>query len=265
MTLKAGEMTYCTGMSNNTLHKYCEQGLLAPVVGRRNERNLEFDPRQVPQSCLIKALREMGISQQQIQDYGQNRTAESTLQMFGEYSGRLSAAIASLQEKLDIMQSYIPLIKEGQAARPGIELRALPGQRVHCSTIKTHNGVKKAAEYLRYACVDIRHSGNAGCPLGFAWNDFSGLLENPNQPAQLVSFDPNGPETRPAGEYMVGTVQNYYGEKHSLPQRMARYAEKNDLEFHGSAYMIYLLDQASVAAPEQYLLQIAVGIRRKEE
>ena len=98
--------------------------------------------------------------------------------------------------------------------------------------------------------------------MGFAWNDFSDLLENQSQPAQLVSFYLNGPETRPAGKHLVGTVCIYYGEKHSLPQRMANHASKNGLELHGPAYAVYLLDETSVAGTEGYLLQIAVGVRR---
>jgi len=261
MTFKSGDMMQCTEVSLGTLYRYCEQGFLAPVAGRKNERFRVFDPRQIPLFYMIKALRDLGIGQQEFLEHGKSRTPESTARMLGDYIERLTAAIASLQEKLDIVSSHAALIEEGRAAKPGIELCTLPEQPIRRSAVRTHSGKIKNAELLRYACGDIRQNGNAGCPLGFAWNDFADLLGDPNQPAQLVSFDSAGPEIRPAGEYLVGTVACYYGEKHALPQRMAAYAKENGLEFHGPAYSVYLIDAVSAAEPERYLLQIAVAVK----
>ena len=119
------------------------------------------------------------------------------------------------------------MLEEGLTAKPGIALRTLPEQPIRRSALKYHSSKVKSAESLRNACGDIRQNGNAGCPTGFAYTDFSDLLGNPNSPAQLVSYDPNGPEIRPAGEYLVGAVSIYYGEKHALPQRIAAYAREN--------------------------------------
>ena len=140
----------------------------------------------------------------------------------------------------------------------------LPEQPIRRSALKYHSTKTKSAEFLRHACGDIRQNGNAGCPMGFAYADFAALLRDPKQPAQLVSFDPKGPEVRPAGEYLIGTVSSYYGEKHALPQRMAAYAKEHGFELHGPAYMVYLLDAASVANQEKYLLQITAAVKRKE-
>jgi len=259
---KSGDMAMCTENSVATINKYCEMGLLAPVANRKSDYVGIFDPRQIPQFYVMKMLRELGLNKQQVLDYGQNHTPETVIGMFSDFDERISEEIAALQKKLDVIQSYLPLIREGHTAKPGIELRGLPEQHIRTSAIKTHNTTTKSAEFLRYSCGDIRQNGNAACPMGFAFNEFLDLLESPNQPAQLVSFDPQGPENRPAGEYLVGTVDCYYGEKLGLPRRMSDYAMQNGLEFHGPAYTVYLLDAVSVMETEQYLLQIAVGVRR---
>ena len=264
MTFRASDMALCADTAISTIGNYCEQGLLAPISGAINDPFRSFDPRQIPQINLIKMLRELGLSQQQFLEYGQNRTPESTARLFDGHAERLAAEIAARQEMLDVLQSYAALIKEGSAATPGIEIRALPEQPIRRSTIKSHSEKKKSTAFLRHACVDIRMNGNASCPMGFVFNEFLDLLENPNQPAQLVSFDPQGPETRPAGEYLVGIVNCYYGERQDLHRRMADYALRNGLEFFGPAYMVYLLDETSVTEPEQYLLQISVEVKRKE-
>jgi len=264
MTFRASDMAICAVIGNATFNRYCEHGLLAPISGTKDDPFRFFDPRQIPQLYLVKMLRDLGLSQEQILEYGQNRTPESTARLFDAHAKRLTAEIGTRQKKLDVLLSYAALIKEGRATKPGIELRALPEQPIRTRAIKNHGEKKKSTEFLRHTCADIRQNGNAGCPMGFAFNEFLDLLENPNQPAQLVSFDPQGPETRPAGEYLVGTMNCYYGEKHSLHRRMSDYALRNGLDFSGPAYMVYLLDETSVIEPEQYLLQIAVEVKRKE-
>ena len=211
---------------------------------------------------LIKTLRELGCSPQQIREYGQNRTPESVLGMLRGYSMRLSGELAELQAKMDMLQSRISLIEEGQAVGPGkIELCTLPAQAIRFSALG-QNGEKNGIERLRRAIGQIRQDGNIGCPLGYAYNSFLEFYEKPEQPAQLLSYDPQGPDIRPAGEYLVGTVSCYYDQTSGLLQRMHAFAARSRLRFHGPAYTIYLLDVASVTQPEQYLLQIAVEVER---
>jgi hypothetical protein len=86
-------------------------------------------------------------------------------------------------------------------------------------------------------------------------------LDDPDRPAQFVSYDPQGIETRPADEYLVGTDFCGYAEKSSLPKRMFDYALHNNLEFIGPAYTVNLFDAASVTEANQFLLQVAVQAR----
>ena len=166
---------------------------------------------------------------------------------------------------MDILQSHITHIEEGAAARPDIELRTLPAQQIRCTMLEHDRTMRKSSEFFRRAYAEILHCGNPGCPLGMAYDDFLALLAHPNQPSQLVSYDPQGPDLRPEGQYLVGTVNCFYNENHGLVQRMSRYAERNNLVFLGPVYSVYLHDAASVTEPEQFLLQIAVGIRRKDD
>ena len=263
MTLKTSDMAICAEVSQFTIRDYGEQGLLGPILRSRNSSYRFFDPRLVPQIYLIRTLRELGCTPQQIRDYGQSRTPEKALEMFRGYRARLSAEIAALQAKMDVLQSHISLIEEGQSVDPGrIELRTLPEEPVRCSALEYHDGKTKNLEHLRRAIGQIRQDGNAGCPLSYAYGSFSELLEKPDQPGQLVSYDPQGPDARPAGEYLVGTVACYYCQTNGLPFRMHAYAARNHLEFCGPVHVVYLLDTASVVEPEQYLLQIAAGVRQ---
>ena len=60
----------------------------------------------------------------------------------------------------------------------------------------------------------------------------------------------------------MGTGIGYYGQMDDLHRRMLDYSLENDLELCGPVYIVYLLDAASVTEAEQYLMQIAVEVRR---
>ena len=267
MTLKTSDLAICAEVSHCAVREYSDQGLLGPIERSQGNSYRSFDLRMIPQIHLIKALREMGSTSQEIKDYGKNRTPETVAAMFRTNSERLAGEIASLQARRDVMETYISFIEEGQAAKPGIELRTLPERRIRYSMLETREGSTKTKniERLRRAYGKIRQDGNTGCPLGYAYETFFDLLERPDQPAQLVSYDPQGSHIRPAGEFMVGTVACYYGEKNSLPQRMFKRALSAELQLFGPAYTIHLHDAACVTKPEQYLLQIAVRVKKSEE
>ena len=263
MNLRTSDLAICTETSAFSIRDYSDQGLLGPVYRAESNNYRFFDPRLIPQVYLLKALREMGFSTQQLAEYGHNRTPEQVCGVLGRRSEQLCREIAHMQASLDMLRSYLSLIQEGRAASPGeIGVRTLPARPVHCSALEGAGGKTSAAQRLRLAFGQIRQHGNAGCPLGFAWHDFFDFLEQPDSPALLVSFDPRGPDARPAGEYLVGTESCYYGQTGRLPRRMFEYALHNGLELAGPAYTVYLLDAASVTGAEQYLLQVAVEVKQ---
>ena len=262
-TLRSNDLAVCTETSTSTIREYCDQGVLGPVPRNQSNQYRSFDLRIIPQVYLVRALREMGFTTQQMKEYSENRSPRRTVEMFRRYSLSLRNKMMEMQALQDMLQSYISLIEEGQSARPGtIEVRMLPALPVRLSYVDTLRGKRKGVVQLCRAHSHIRQRGNAGCPLGFAYGDFYDLLEHPDQPAQLVSYDPNGPDVRAAGEYLVGTGIGYYGQMDDLHRRMLDYSLENDLELCGPVYIVYLLDAASVTEAEQYLMQIAVEVRR---
>ena len=260
ITLRSNDLAVCTETSTSTIREYCDRGLLGPVPRSQPSRYRAFDPRVIPQIYLVRVLREMGFTMQQMKDYGENRSPRRTIEMFRRCSSSLRNKMEEMQVWLDMLESYISLIEEGQAAQPGIELRTLPELPVQLSYIDHLGGKRKEAGELCRAHGHIRQKGNAGCPLGFAYSDFHDLLERSDQPTQLVSYDPKGTDVRAAGEYLVGTETGYYGQTDDLRYRMFDYMQQNNLEPCGTAYVVYLLDAASVTGAEQYLIQIAVEV-----
>ena len=264
ISLKTNDIAICAETATSTVRTYCDQGFLGPVPRSQISRYRSYDPRLIPQIYLVRALRDMGLTNQQLKDYSEHRSPQQTAAMYRRCSASLRNQMAEMQIRLDMLQSYISLIEEGQSAKPGaIEVRALPERPVQLSYIDAIGSKRKDAEQLCRAHSQIRQKGNAGCPLGFAYSDFYDFLENPDQPAQFVSYDPNGPDARAAGEYLVGVEKGYYDQMNGLPKRMFNYALQHNLALCGPAYVTYLHDTASVSDAEQYLVQIAVSVKRE--
>jgi len=261
MTLKTSDMAICAEVSQFTIREYGEQGLLGPIFRSRNNSYRSFDPLLIPQMYLVKTMRELGCTPQQIREYGQSRTPEKVLALFREYGAQLTEEMAALQAKKDVLESRIALIEAGQNTSPGnIELCTLPEQPVRRISLEHFSEKSKSLERLRRAIGQIRQDGNIGCPMGYAYHSYTELMEKPAMPAQIVSYDPQGPDFFPAGDYLVGTVVCYYGQPNGLVRRIQAQAERDNLEFCGPVYSAYLLDVASVTEPEQYLLRIAACV-----
>jgi len=260
MTLKINDMAACSQVSQGTIREYTSCDMLHLAHQDLESSYRFYDPRSIPQMYLCKFLWGMGFSLSQIKEMCRARTPAATLERFGALSSQLREKLNLYQAQLDMLQSHISLIEQGLTAVPGeIAQRTLPSLPVRFSPLAAHSG--KESQRLCRAHEAIRSGGNPGCPMGYAYDSFSDLFESSPLPAQLVSYDPHGPDTRPAGAYLVGTAACFYSEESGLPRRMTRHAYENGLELCGPVYTVYLFDAACAASPEQYLLQIAAQYR----
>jgi DNA-binding transcriptional MerR regulator len=267
LNLKTGDVAICADTSVFTIREWSDWGLLGPVLRMEGSRYRLFDPRVVAVVCLWKTLRNLGMSPQQLREIGQSRTPETTRKLVPEFRGKLQAEIAHMQCSADMLQSFTDHIEEGQAARPdGIGVHTLPAQPISVCTLgqfgSASGGKTDETERQRWAIGQLRPQNKNACsPLGFAYNSFTDLLERQHQPAKFISYDPQGKDARPAGEYLVGTEHCCYEQMSAIPERMAEYAQRNGLEFTGPAYTTSLLGAESVTTREQFVYQAVIMVQ----
>jgi hypothetical protein len=116
--------------------------------------------------------------------------------------------------------------------------------------------------FMKFCHVAHENKINLHYPIGGYYEDMDAFLAAPAQPTRFFSLDPHGDGKRGAGQYLVAHNEGYYGEFKDLPQRMTAYAQKNALSFRGPVYIIYLLDEISMADHNDYLSQIVVGVAK---
>ena len=257
MYLRTRDAARCAEISPYVVREYSDAGLIASARDAGNNYRW-IDMRAVPQVHLWQTLQRLGYSMGRLREIGRNRSPENALELFESSDAQLETMVSQLRARQDMLRSYCALIREGLEAQPGaIEVRALPARPVNCAPL-----AGGGFEPLCGTLGQIGRQGNGSCPLGLAYGNFNSLLNYPEHPAQLVSFDPRGADVRPAGEYLVGTEQCGYGEMGELARRMDCYARQRGLAFRGPAYAVYLFDEACVANPENCLLQIAVEVKQ---
>ena len=233
------------GVNRYSLHYWDEIGLLIPAGRNAPRGHRYYSSDQIAAVHLIQALSSLGIPLNSMKDLGKNRDQMHTL--FCDCEERLGVKISELQDRQEQMRGYAAQfeIEDSRADPPcEIEVRGLPEQAMHCAQLKG-----------RYSGPAMQ-SGKKDGPAGYAFNEIYDLLEAPDRPARLVTFDPQGPKLRPAGEYLVGTVQCAFGEMNGLARRMLEYAMNNGLEMQGPAYVFYRHD----AECGSYALQVTVGV-----
>ena len=265
MDLRTVDVAICTEVSTSYVRELSNLGLLGSIARQGSGNRRFFDPRVVPIAYLWKTLRNMELlSAQQMEEIGAKRKPETSKALFTQLKEKLGMEILYLQSSYDMLDSYITLIEEGQSVVPGeIEVRTLPERAISYSHLEHINGRRKGIEHHRFAIGQLRRSNSAYFPTGYAYNTFYDLMEKPDSPTHLVSYDPQGTCILPAGTYLVGHETKGYDGKSDLHQRMYHYAMDHKLEFCASAHVMCLLDAASVTS-DQFLFQTMVLVRKNE-
>jgi len=240
------EFAELSGVKPSALRYWDELGVFSPAWRNEHTGYRYYSPEQITAVGFFKTLGSLDIPLKNMADVSDPRS------LFRLCDEQISTKISELRVRRDVLRSYAALLEEGQAVQPGeIEVQTLPARPIHRIPLGGRKGAYDGLCRLR----------DNGSPLGYAYRGFDDLLDCPEEPAQIVVFDPHGSELRPAGGYLVGTVRNCYGGATDLARDMVEYAQDNGLEFIGPAYMIYLLDAAGTAGAEEYLLQVSVAVK----
>ena len=253
--LSIKEFAEICDVKQSALRYWDEIGLLPPAWRNTQTGYRYYAPEQMMTVNLTKLLVSLDIPLSRIAEMKETGRQQQVLELLSLCDKKMEEKIREMRSRKDVLRSYVSLIEECRAAGPGkIELRQLAERPIQ--RIPIANGDKGLRDSFRQA-------QGSDSPMGYAYPDLNALLETPDQPAQLVSYDPRGPDVRPAGQYLVGTARCPYGRNSGLAQRMHSYARQNRIEFRGPAYAVYLPDKAGATEPEQYLLQVAVRVKKE--
>jgi DNA-binding transcriptional MerR regulator len=261
---KTKEFANIVDLAVHVLRYYDKLGVFVPDKhGSEFENNYRYySPIQITAFKMVRVLTEIGVKLKTIKPLTQKRTPDKMLKQLRKSKTELEDRIRFSQEAYSVASTFIDLIFEGiSAMEDEITVAEMPEKRIILGDKTDHaDKIGIIGEYVRFCSTQHKKMTIASFPVGGYWESMAAYSDEPSHPMRFFSLDPKGQDQKDAGLYLIGYTRGYYGQVHDLPQRMEAFAKKNGLVFSGPVYNLYLLDEISIADPNNYLLQVSASV-----
>jgi len=260
--LSISEFSDWTGIPRSALIYYDKAGLFRPAY--RGENNYRYYTYlQTITVNLINTLKSIGVPLETISALMRNRTPEDLLELLSKKERDIEQEIERLQEAKKVISVFNNHIRKGLTAESEcISVTYLESESFTLGPINDYSGDDTFYNAFQRYCSDLEEKGgNLHYPMGGWWDSMEEFLKNPVRPSRFYLVDPDGRRHKNAGRYLIGYNRGFYGEIGDLPERMMEYACKNNLEFAGPMFNIFILDEISVLNHENYLMQASVQLK----
>ena len=211
-------------------------------------------------------LSKVGVPLATIAEMHKHRTPQSVLALLTQQENKLDAQLYALQTAYSIIHTYRNTIEAGIAAADEREISTRNLDEAHIILGQVNNFSGEANFYgpfMRFCNMAGANKIDLHYPVGGYYENMQVFLDTPSEPTRFFSLDPRGNSKRKAGLYLVAYNKGYYGEFGDLPQRMLAHAQAHGLSLSGHLFILYLLDEISLADHNEYVSQIMVGVSKK--
>jgi Predicted transcriptional regulators len=252
-----------TGIKQSVLRYYDEIGLLNPALRGENGYRY-YSCQQIITVNLINVLASLDIPRKKIIELEQSRTPKSILKLFANQETILNEQLRQISNSYSIIHTFRDLIEEGLSADIST-IQECTAKSTPITLGLTNHFLENEQFYhtfIEYCAYAKKCGVNLSYPIGGYYKNFGSFTQSPAQPDNFFSLNPFGNAEKPAGNYLVGYAQGYYGEMGDVPQRLYDYAKLHNLNLTGSVYVIYLQDEICLSDTKQYLAQISVRIKK---
>jgi len=260
--LTSGEFSQMTGVPVSTLIYYDRKGLFHPA--KRGENDFRYYSYfQMITIKLINVLKTCGVPLKTIKAVMKDRSPEVLLELLLKKEKEIPKELERLHEAIKVIHVFANNLCEGLSAETDhITTKFRTEERYSLGIENDFSGDETFyGGFIRY-CRDAKKKGRNMCyPVGGWWSSMDAFMKNSVRPERFFSLDPDGEHRKPAGRYLIGNTQAFYGEINDLPEKIIKYAAENNLKFDGPVFNIFLLDEISTLNPDQYLLQASVMVK----
>jgi len=260
--LSISEFAEWTGIPRSALIYYDEAGVFHPAHrGKNNYRYYTYY--QTITVNLINTLKSLDVPLHTIGVLMKERTPEILLEVLSQKEREIACDVKRLQDAEKIIHVFNDHIRKGLAAESGhVSVSYLEGGAFSLGPPNEFTDDETFYGAFRRYCHDLKEkAGNLSYPIGGWWRCMDDFLLDPVRPSRFFSVDPTGRQHKPAGRYLSGYTQCFYGNVNDLPERMVAYARENNLVFNGPMFNVFVLDEVSTLEPSRYLLQATVMVK----
>ena len=260
--LSVKEFSSLTGIEESTLRYWDRIGLFRPAMRHEDNNYRLYTLEQVVSVNFVTVMSSLKLPLKTIGQSRDARSPEKIISLLEQQEFEIDREVARLQEIHSTIHTLRDIFRQGLEATPGqIGVRHLEKMELVMGPENAYSPGELFYKALMDYCKQAKHHRvNPFKPIGGYHDDLQHYMENPARPQRFFSVDPAGYDCRPAGDYLVGHVQGYYGQMGGLPEQMAAYAQKHGLACEGPVYVVYLLDDICMQNSAEYLAQVCVRI-----
>ena len=237
---KINEIARLYGIGVDSLRYYEKLGILKP---RRDTNGYRlYNLKDMYKLNVIRDLRRLDFSMQQIKDYLEGQTVDHTLALLRQEQALVQAQIQELQTKARLLQRRIAALTEARSIVPGaITLRTLP-QRP-CVQFSAHITRDEEMDFVMKK-LHRKHEDNV-------YDAVFSVLEEDAADYDFVL---------PAGVYLSYFYQGSYQQNRSRVQEVLAYAASHGLTLAGTPFELYEIDNRDTVQEAEFLTEIQVAI-----
>lgn len=261
------EFAYLSGIPRKTLIFYDQIGLLRPEYTTENGYR-HYSYRQLETASVISALRETGMPLKEIKDYLDQRNPDNFIRLFTRQRDNVTQKIEYLRNVRDMIDFRLDAAQRSKHIHMDeIVLQRRPSECLLLGPpVPEIETLRESWYYLADFYEYCYRRGVAyGLPAGALLRNHELLAGNWYNPAHYYYRLPErehaqGNASTPAGWYLTGWAYADYGKTAPLYEKLFAYAQANAITLTGDAYEEFLLDEITVARPEQYLMEISIQV-----
>lgn len=272
MMLHTGEFARLVGVNKKTLHYYDAQGVFRPDSVAENGYRC-YSMRQLYTFHMIRMLREMGLSLEEIRSYLQERTPERFADLLQEQQIWLKKEIRRYERMRRIVINQLALLQTAkELCYDEVQEEELPAACLILT--KNVHGLREAEEMQElqeHENYCLQHELNEGGSFG-AMTSREDFMRNgqENQTSfyftsvrmqSLRAVEKSRCHVRPAGHYIIAYQKGDYMDLSLAYQKLRAYLTEHDLQPGSYAYEESILEDMSTPEPEEYVTRIAIPVQ----
>jgi DNA-binding transcriptional MerR regulator len=264
---KINEISKLYGIGVDALRYYEKLGLLVP---RRDDNGYRlYSLQDIYKLNIIRDLRELDFTMQQIKSYLDQQSVENTLELLRTEQEMIKEQVAKLEATQRIIQSRIKVLTDAQHIQTGVFSIKTYSDR---PCLKRNTRITRDEE-MDYAIKELhqKHKSHV-LDLGNQLYGASVSLEDLKHGVKDVFdsiffiFDPaeagklDYDYTLPAGNYLSYYYRGNYRQSHERMLEVIAYANEKDLHILGDPFEVYEIDNRDTIITEQFLTEIQLCV-----
>jgi DNA-binding transcriptional MerR regulator len=265
LTIKA--FAKFAGVPYSTIRYYDEIGLLSPVARGEDNNYRYYAPIQLKALNFIEVLVGLGIPLAEIKEIADAREPKDIIEILGAQEIVLDRKLEDLRTAYSIIHTFRKNIEDGAMGKGGeVSIEEQDEFYYVLGPVNDFGHSENVDGPFRHFCNAANdYRINLRYPVGWYFYDMKSFAEAPSEPNKFFSLDPMGNCKREAGKYLVGYKKGYDGDFDEVIEKMSVLADRHGLFFQGPVYVVYLLDEISLADPTQYLARISVKVTKDKD